>query len=68
VQLPGLDPDRRYRVRRIGPDPGGPVVDLARSGLAEEGVRLPGSILGDVGVRLPALAPETAWVLEATAW
>ncbi|HEX6248482.1 MAG TPA: GH36 C-terminal domain-containing protein, partial [Nocardioidaceae bacterium] len=64
VHLPGLAPERRYLVRRVGPRESGPVVDLGSSPLAESGVTLPGRVLGEVGVRLPVLAPETAWVLH----
>ena len=60
VLLPGLRPDERYDVRRAGP-------------AVDPGVRWPGdltlsgAVLDRVGVRLPALPPETALVLHCTA-
>ncbi|HEU4512594.1 MAG TPA: alpha-galactosidase [Nocardioidaceae bacterium] len=67
VRLPGLDPTRRYDVRRVGPTGEGPLTDFATSALEGEGLTLPGALLVEAGVRLPALAPESAWVLEARA-
>jgi alpha-galactosidase len=60
VLLPGLLPDRRYEVRGVGPvEPGGP------SGAAD--VTLTGAVLGTVGLRVPALPPESAVVLRCSA-
>ncbi|HZJ05439.1 MAG TPA: alpha-galactosidase [Nocardioidaceae bacterium] len=63
VQLPGLDPTRRYEVTRVGPAEGGPLVDLGNSWLTEPHV-LTGSALTFAGVRLPVQAPESAVVLR----
>jgi alpha-galactosidase len=63
VLLPGLRADRRYAIRRVGPGEereGG-------QGWLSPGATLPGSVLGAVGVRLPAMLPETAVVLHCTA-
>ena len=67
MRLPGLDPDRRYAVERIGPEEGGPLVDLGQSWLGGEPLVLPGSVLGGAGVRLPVLPPESARVLRVPA-
>ncbi|GAA1304884.1 alpha-galactosidase [Pseudonocardia xinjiangensis] len=67
LRLPGLDPDRRYRVR---PQPPGdaPVLRQRRPpGWLAEGVELPGRVLGEVGLRAPALNPEQLLVLRAEA-
>ena len=58
VRLPGLDPERRYRV--TVPDPGGdgvlerrPMVPWARTGVV-----LPGRVLAEVGLPMLPLHPE----------
>ncbi len=70
VRLPGLDPVRRYRVRSVTPAGHRHLADLGESwldGAAQgEGETLSGSALGAVGVRLPVLAPESAYVLHLT--
>ncbi|BDV29928.1 alpha-galactosidase [Microbacterium terricola] len=68
LRLPGVDRSRRYRVRvrdEIG---------AARSAswvtpewFSDGGIELPGSVLADVGLQLPALWPAQAFVLHATA-
>ncbi|MET0295914.1 MAG: alpha-galactosidase, partial [Microbacterium sp.] len=68
LTLPGLDRSRHYRVRvrdEIGE---------ARSAswitpewFSAGGVTLPGAVLADVGLQLPALWPVQAFVLHATA-
>lgn len=67
VRLPGLDSGRRYSVRRVGPPGEAPLTDFATSALEGEGLTLPGAVLAGMGVRLPVLAPESAWVLEVRA-
>ena len=57
VRLPGLAPDRRYAVRRAGP------VD-ATAAAWPDGLVVSGAALGDLGLRVPALLPETAVVLR----
>lgn len=68
LRLRGLDRDRRYRV---APVPGLRVpkgVDVTRTPWLERGsVVLSGAVLEDVGVRMLALAPGTALVLEVQA-
>jgi alpha-galactosidase len=63
VRLPGLDPDRRYRLSR--PSPGG---HPAGWGQTWDGtLTLPGSVLGAVGVQVPGLWPERLLMLEVSA-
>ncbi|HYO38544.1 MAG TPA: alpha-galactosidase [Nocardioidaceae bacterium] len=63
VALPGLRHDVTYDVRRVGP--GAEAAD-PDSWLAT-GLRLPGVVLDVVGVRVPAVLPDTAVVLHCTA-
>ncbi|ROP64155.1 alpha-galactosidase [Curtobacterium sp. PhB115] len=65
LRMRGLDRARRYRVapaQGIGVPHGLDMVPPPW--LVRGGVELPGSVLEDVGVRLPMLAPATAIVLE----
>lgn len=59
VRLPGLDPARRYHVHL---QPPGDLPEHTRGihppSWIAEGLTLPGSVLGAVGVRVPALFPE----------
>ena len=67
VRLPGLDPARRYEVMPLGPDEGGPLVDLGDHWLTRGPLVLPGSGLVHAGIRLPVMAPESAKVLRVRA-
>lgn len=67
VRLPGLDPGTTYVVRvldfghvRTNQDANPPWFDAGS-------VRLPGRVLGEVGLPMPLLAPENAVVLELLA-
>ncbi|HSP60007.1 MAG TPA: alpha-galactosidase [Ornithinimicrobium sp.] len=64
VRLPGLDPDRRYRV--TVPDPGGEgLLDGGRTvPWARSGVVLPGRVLDEVGLPMVPLHPEHAHLLH----
>ncbi|MBB2922061.1 alpha-galactosidase [Cellulomonas cellasea] len=66
VRLLGLDPDRTYRVRTVGPAPlqvqAAPAPWLARGE-----VTLPGRLLAEVGLAAPLLAPENAVLLAVEA-
>ncbi len=62
VRLPGLDPARRYQVSCVTPTQDQHSVDLATSWADGPGETTTGAVLGTAGVRLPALAPETAQV------
>jgi len=65
VRLPGLDPDRTYRVQTIGPPPlyGSLTAGAVGAGPIEVG----GRTLLLVGVAIPVLRPETTLLLKATA-
>jgi alpha-galactosidase len=67
VRLPGLDPDQVYdvRVRREVGDPA--TVQAAGPGWLADGVTLPGSVLSQVGLTMPVLAPGAALLLQFTA-
>jgi alpha-galactosidase len=65
VRLPGLDPERRFRVERVGTAPR--YVSFDAGWVGDGPVELAGSVLTRVGVVLPVLRPETALVLRATA-
>jgi len=67
VTLPGLDPDRVYRVRSVTPQGKRHQTELGASWLDTDGVEVPGSVLAVLGVRLPVMAPETAHVIYASA-
>jgi alpha-galactosidase len=67
VRLPGLEPDRAYRVAPLAPA-GGPEPASAQPPpwLAAGGVTLTGRALGAAGLQLPRLAPEQALLLHLT--
>ena len=67
LRLPGLDPDRRYRVRvrrEIGAAEYG---WIAPEWFTAGEVELPGGILAQVGLQLPTLWPLQAFVLHIEA-
>ena len=64
LRLPGLDPDRRYRVRvrrEIGAAEYG---WIAPEWFTAGEIELPGSLLAEVGLQLPTLWPLQAFVLH----
>jgi alpha-galactosidase len=66
LRLPGLDPDRRYRVTPQAP---GDRPDLRQRHAPEwltRGVELPGRVLAGAGLRAPALNPEQLLLLRVT--
>ncbi|WP_150953242.1 alpha-galactosidase [Microbacterium testaceum] len=67
VRLPGLDPDRSYRVRLV--TPGGLVQEPAQSPLpwADHDTVLTGRQLAASGIRPPVQNPQQAVVVELTA-
>lgn len=67
VRLPGLDPDRAYRVRLV--TPGGLVQEPAQSPLpwAHDDTVLTGRQLAVAGIRPPVQNPQQAVVVELTA-
>ncbi|MDQ3592460.1 MAG: alpha-galactosidase, partial [Actinomycetota bacterium] len=69
VRLPGLDPGRHYDVEVAGPPPAvpPPLLTLAGSWTDDGVVRVAGSVVTELGLALPTLAPESALVLRARA-
>ncbi|WFR65812.1 hypothetical protein P9139_11635 [Curtobacterium flaccumfaciens] len=68
LRLRGLDRARRYRIAPVTGLRVPTGVDVTRTPWLERGsVELPGAVLEDVGVRMLALAPGTALVLEVQA-
>ncbi len=64
MRLPGLDPDRAYRVDVV--EPAGAPMTLGTAQPWSSRV-LTGKVLAEVGLRPPILAPEQAWLVEVTA-
>jgi alpha-galactosidase len=64
MRLPGLDPDRAYRVDVV--EPAGAPMTLGSAQPWSARV-LTGRVLAEVGLRPPILAPEQAWLVEVTA-
>jgi alpha-galactosidase len=60
LRLPGLDPEAVYEVRVAGPVP----ERAAMPEWAAAPVRLPGAVLGELGLPAPALRPASALVVE----
>jgi alpha-galactosidase len=67
VRLPGLDPDAVYRVRPLPPgDVAAGVNHVPPAWLPGGELRLPGSVLGRVGIQAPDLYPEHLLLLRLT--
>jgi alpha-galactosidase len=67
VRLPGLDPNRAYRVTPV--HPAGPPLTVEWAPppwYVGSEITLPGSALSSVGLAMPALAPEQALLLQVT--
>ncbi len=64
IRLPGLDPDARYDVRPL--PPGDTIEGHGRGPLTwwDEGVRLSGRALQQIGLRAPALFPERSVLVQ----
>ncbi|WP_457098908.1 alpha-galactosidase [Microbacterium sp. P5_E9] len=68
VRLPGLDPDRHYRVEPIAP--GDAILTFnhhAGPAWWTTGIELTGQVLATAGIQAPALAPEHLAVIHVTA-
>jgi alpha-galactosidase len=66
ARLPGLEPDRRYRVEPVRLA-GGPAVQQSQPpGWYEGGVTLTGRALATAGLQMPILQPEQALLLRLT--
>ncbi|AXK44341.1 alpha-galactosidase [Brachybacterium saurashtrense] len=69
LRLPGLDPAATYRVRALLPADQHARLTLPpwmRTALAEDGVSLPGTVLGRAGLSAPLLDPEQGLLLSLT--
>ncbi|WP_076262844.1 alpha-galactosidase [Intrasporangium flavum] len=72
LPLPGLDPRRSYAVR-VRPEAGAPAVvqhgapSWWEPALAADGVVVPGSVLGVVGLPVPVLGPAQGYLLDVRA-
>lgn len=62
VTIPGLAPDREYRIRPVlvGEEPAG----LQLPPWGEQGVAMSGAALAGIGVQAPALFPDQALIIE----
>ncbi|MEO7122493.1 MAG: alpha-galactosidase [Lacisediminihabitans sp.] len=67
VQFPGLDPERRYRVRIAFPDGNAAYMQRQAPSWTADGFEATGLALAKVGLPMPILNPEHAIVLEVTA-
>ncbi|MBS1907777.1 MAG: alpha-galactosidase [Actinobacteria bacterium] len=76
--IPGLDPERRYRLEIVYPAAGeldehgdhdslGPFMQTSAPAWVAGGAEASGSFLGEVGVSMPVLRPEHAILLHVTA-
>jgi alpha-galactosidase len=66
LRLPGLDPDRRYRVAVQPPGDRPALRQRQPPGWLARGVELPGRVLTGAGLRAPALNPEQLLLLRVT--
>jgi len=66
LRLPGLDPDRRYRVAVQPPGDAPALRQKQPPAWLARGVELPGRVLDGTGLRAPALNPEQLLLLRVT--
>ncbi len=66
VRLPGLEPDRRYRVTQLLTDTAGRARRGSSTAWWDDGLTLTGRALGTVGLQMPNLSPEQQVVLHVT--
>jgi alpha-galactosidase len=64
IRLPGLLPKARYAVNLVEPWPTPASHHLADSEFWRSKPVLDGAVLGEVGLRVPIVHPETAWVIH----
>jgi alpha-galactosidase len=64
LRLPGLDPDRRYRVTAQPPGAAPALRQRRPPAWLATGVELPGRVLAEAGLRAPALNPEQLLLLR----
>jgi alpha-galactosidase len=67
LRLPGVDPERRYRVTAQPPGHAPALRQRRPPGWLTRGVELPGRVLAEAGLRAPALNPEQLLLLRVTA-
>lgn len=67
VHLPGLDPQRRYRVSILRPADAGGLPGQSMLAWAAEPVTLTGAAAATAGLRPPMLLPQSAVLIEARA-
>ena len=67
LAIPGLDPLQHYRLRVPAPQRPQGRLSASQRALFEDGLVLPGALLGLVGIALPEMPPESALVLELAA-
>jgi alpha-galactosidase len=65
IALPGLDPDRTYRVELVAPSDG--AVSPADAPAWVKGIELGGRVLEEIGLVCPRLAVDTLVLLRVTA-
>jgi alpha-galactosidase len=64
ARLPGLDPDRRYRMSMLEPAPGPSGSGHRGPAWCRTGMTLPGRVLGEAGVQLPPLPVGTGCLIQ----
>jgi alpha-galactosidase len=64
LRLPGLLPDVSYAVTLIEPWPSAAARHLNDNSFWRSGPLINGAVLGQVGLRLPIVHPETAWAIH----
>ena len=67
VRLPGLDPDRRYRVELVDPSPRPATAAGTTPSWLRRETTLSGRTLAAVGLQAPLLNPDTAAVMHLSA-
>ncbi len=67
VRLPGLDPQSEYRVTVGGPADPRPFDPRIHPSWFREGTVLSGAALGEIGIHIPALDPDTCVVVNVEA-
>lgn len=66
VRLPGLAPDTSYDARLLRPA-AAPEPPWTVPGWLQHGIRLPGRVLGSVGVQVPAMKPQQTTLIRLRA-
>jgi alpha-galactosidase len=64
IRLPGLLPEAAYAVELVEPWPVPAAHQLADAGFWRGKPLIDGAVLGQIGLRLPMVHPETAWLVH----